>query len=227
MILSSVCHIIYRAAGMPPMVGDLSGRCRLCGEQETGQAFTAWVKDTFTDHDKLTAGTIICQACQFCTAEAAPGLADRLGKDKQQKMRNYSHFVCAGVWHPLSKGVKGEMRRLLMDNPAVAVIADSGQKHLLPWARVGWWTFELEIIRPFPALLTEILSVIEPLYQGGITKAEIETGRYSHRGMMAVGLGDWRKAEDRIRQWRGGLPLQLALFLAQREEASGSRTDSE
>lgn len=188
--------------------------------------FPAWVKDTFTDWDKLQHGAIICHACQYCTADAAPGLAVRVGKDKPQKMRNYSHFVNnQGVWHPLSKGVKGEMLRLLLAGAPVAVIAESGQKHLLPFARIGWWTFELATVPPFPDLLMTILAVVEPLYQAGIAKTEIATGRYDGKRIMAVGVQTWRAAENQIRTWRGGLPLNLALFLAQKDD-DGPAEDS-
>ncbi len=222
----SVTSAIYVAAGTPVMQDGTRGACRLCGELSAGMSFDAWVKDTFTDWDKLSPGDLICQACQFCTAEAAPGLAERVGKDKAQKMRNYSHFVLGGTWRPLSKGNKAEMRRLLFAGAEVVVIAESGQKHLLPFARIGWWTFELATARPFPERLAQILSVIEPLYQAGISKAEIETGLYDSKRIMVVGVETWRIAEEQIRQWRGSLALQLALFLAQRE-SDGQGTDSE
>lgn len=222
----SATHAIYAAIGSPPMDGSVGGMCRLCGLSGAGGAFDAWVKDTFTDWDKLKAGVIICHACQFCTAEATPGLAERLGKEKPQKMRNYSHFVLDGVWHPLSKGNKPEMRRLLFASAEVAVIAESGQKHLLPWARIGWWTFELATVRPFPDRLAQILAVIEPLYQAGISKTEIETGRYDSRRIVTVGLDVWRAAEEQIKTWRGTLPLALALFLAQKDEEDGTSGSS-
>jgi len=214
-------HIIWNAAHRPPMDGTQSGVCRMCGCEGAGLPFAKWVKPTFTDWDKLRSGTICCHACQFCTAEAAPGLAERVGKDKQQKMRNYSHFVLDGVWTPLSKGDKRRMRELLFAGAEVVVIAESGQKHLLPWARLGWWTFETSIIRPFPEHLAHILNTIEPLYNGGISKAEIETGQYDPRRILAIGLDAWRVAEEQIKTWRGTVPLALALFLAQKEEVLG------
>jgi len=206
------------------MEGVEQGVCRLCSQPGAGLLFDRWVKDTFTDWDKLRAGAIICHACLFCTLEMDTWLARRLGKEKPQRMRNYSHFVLDGVWYPLSKGDKGEMRRSLFAGAEVAVIAESGQKHILPWARVGWWTFELMTVRPFPDRLAQILAVIEPLYQAGISKSEIETGRYDGRRIMAVGLEAWRTAEQQIKTWRGSLPLALALFLAQKDDdgTSGS-----
>lgn len=219
-------HMIYNAAGMPSIDGMETGQCRLCGQPGVGQSFDRWVKETFTDWDKLHPGAIICHACLFCTLEMDMWLAQRLGKEKPQRMRNYSHFVLDGMWYPLSKGDKAEMRRLLFAGADVAVIAESGQKHILPWARVGWWTFELAAVRPSPDRLAQILAVIEPLYQAGISKAEIDTGRYDGRRILLVGLETWRAAEAQIKTWRGALALALALFLAQKDDDNGTSGSS-
>lgn len=186
--------------------------------------FEAWVKDTFTDHDKLRPGAIICLACQFCSSEAAPGLAERVGKGKPQKFRNYSHFVCGGVWHPLSKGDKAKMRELLFGAPDVALIAVSGQKHLFFRATPGWWQIEEQAARPFPDELLAALALVEPLYRAGISKAEIESGRYDQRRILTIGLETWQIAERQIAPLRGTLVLKCALFLAQKD-GDGSTTD--
>jgi hypothetical protein len=186
--------------------------------------FAAWVKDTFTDHDKLSPGAFICQACQFCASEATPGLAERVGKDKPQKFRNYSHFVSAGVWHPLSKGDKRRMRELLLAAPDVALIAVSGQKHLFFRATPGWWQIEEQAARPFPDVLVATLALVEPLYQAGISKTEIESGRYDQRRILAIGIAPWWTTEQEIAPMRGTMKLQLALFLAQKDD-DGSTAD--
>lgn len=181
--------------------------------------FAQWVKDTFTDYDKLLPGTIVCHACLFCFDEASEAVRQRTGKDKLQRFRNYSHFVCDGHWTPLSKGNKRTMRALLLQSPAVAVIAESGQKHLVFRTRPGWWQFEEQRLAPCPGLLTDLLSHVEPLYNAGATKSEIETGRYSQKTLLKI-LPAWRDHDPPLRSFRGGLPLQLALFLAQKEETT-------
>lgn len=47
--------IIYKAAGSPPYPQVVSGTCRVCGLDGAGVPFDKWVRDTFTDHDKLLA----------------------------------------------------------------------------------------------------------------------------------------------------------------------------
>jgi hypothetical protein len=213
-----VSHHIYHAAGTPPMLETHEGVCRLCGRDGRGVAFVAWVKPTFTDFDKLKPGDLVCVACQFCTTEATPGLAERAGKDKPQKFRNYSHFVVNGVWYPLSKGAKRDMLALLLQAPDVAILAVSGQKHLFFRSSPGWWQVEEQAAPPFPDALRAALEPITELYHAGISKAEIESGRYSQHRIMAVGLGVWRTHEAALQPIRATLPFTLALFLAQQEE---------
>lgn len=211
--------LLYHAAGSPPQAGSLPGACRLCSQSGRGLPAQDWLKPTFTDHDKLWPGEIVCHACQFACAEASTLLQARVGKDIPQKMRNYSHFVCDGVWHPLSKGNKRGMLALLLRTPAFACIAESGQKHLLFQVRPGWWQFEEQTLLPCPDQLTEMLRLASPLYEAGASKAEIESGRYSQFALRKVGVALFQASEPSLRRWRGSLPFRLALFLLQKNEA--------
>lgn len=107
--------------------------CRFCGKPGKGEDFQKWVKPTFTNHDKLLPGEIVCNDCLFWFEESSQELADRTDKDKPQRMRNYSHFIVGGEWHPLSKGDKAGMIELLtsVPFPELAAIAESGQKHIV------------------------------------------------------------------------------------------------
>ena len=202
------------------MLGSLSGVCRGCGETGIGLPFGEWVRTTFTDWDKLVPGEIICHACQFAFGEASSELAQRVGKDKPQRMRNYSHFVVAGEWSPLSKADKPRMTALLLAEPEVAIVAISGQKHIIFRAQPGWWQIEEQSVFPFPVELAGLLPLVGELYAGGLSKAEIATGRYSTVRLMRFepGIARWREIEARIRPLRGALRLELALFLVQKEK---------
>lgn len=211
--------LLYHAAGSPSMAGNTPGTCRVCGGDEIpGITFDDWVRDTFMDWDKIQPGAIICQACQFAFTDDSLPLGQRLGTGKAQRMRNYSHFVIGGEWRPISKGNKRGMADILLhQSPEMAVIALSGQKHLIFRASPGWWQIEEQAARPFPAQLAGALDVVEQLYAGGFAKAEIETGRYSQARILAFGLTEWRQREAVVRTLRGSLTLSLALFLAQKE----------
>jgi len=208
------------------MPQELSGVCRCCGLEGRGLHFEKWVPDTFTNWDSLRGGQIICEACQFCFTDRNEPLTRKTGKDKPQRMRNYSHFVTGkGEWIPCSKGDKRRMRELLADEPAVAIIAVSGQKHIIFRAQEGWWQFEEQTLRPFPADLARLLGIVEQLY-AGFSKADIETGRYPQHRIILFGVARWRELESEIKRARGTVRLSLALFLAQKEEDDGLPDDS-
>lgn len=102
--------------------------CRFCGQSDkSGRPFNQWVRPTFTDHDKLKPGNIICDDCLFWFDEKSLELAHVTGKDKPQRMRNYSHFIVNGQWTPLSKGDKAQMKEILLTPPfpELAAIASS------------------------------------------------------------------------------------------------------
>lgn len=191
----------------------------MCGGEGTGLAFETWVRATFTDHDKLLPGEIICQACQFCCDESSSLLQNLAQKDKPQRMRNYSHFVVEGKWIPLSKGDKARMTELLCQNPEVAVIALSGQKHLIFRAPAGWWLFEEQQLPPAPDLLARLLIPITALYTAGATKAEIGRGIYTQRAISRIGIPHFQALEAQCKRYRSGTLFELAVFLAQREES--------
>jgi hypothetical protein len=214
---SGVAHMIWSAAGRPAGDGLEHGVCRSCGCTGTGLPFDSWVRDTFTDWDKLRPGELVCHACQFCFTDRNDALTRLTGKDKPQRMRNYSHFVVGGKWMPLSKGDKRKMRKLLSSSPGVAIVAESGQKHIIFRAKPGWWQFEEQSLLPFPAELADLLDPVERLY-AGFSKAEIETGRYAQHRVLKFGVAEWGPLEAQIRPVRGTARLALALFLAQREE---------
>lgn len=221
-------HLIYYAAGSPPMVVSHQGVCRTCKSFGDGILFRDWVKDTFTDHDKLYPGQIVCQACQFSFAEQSEILRQRLGKDKPQKARNYSHFVLNGEWYPLSKAQKTKMRDLFFQNPEVAIVAASGQKHIIFRARLGWWQIEEQSVAPFPGKLKHLLGAVEPLYFAGFSKDEIEFGTYQQNRILKIGMPFWKEHEHVVAPHRNTIRLSLALFLAQKpaeETEDGAESD--
>lgn len=243
-----------------------AGKCRICGRVGEGTPFKRWVRPTFTDHDKLLPGDIVCEACDFWFAEKNPAVSKAVGKwwataeeamkaneprvaaffkkAKReplpeeifepyaggwcipQKARNYSHFEINGVWVPLSKGQKAEMRSLLTTSPfpELAVVADSGQKHIwfraqrnAPNASAGWVQFEEETVWVDPRNLSELLTVFEELMLG-FGKGQIESGEYYQQIILQFGFDRWRRLEKKIKPHRGGVLLKLVSFLAQKPD---------
>lgn len=204
----------------------MQGQCKFCGQASEGVAFEKWVKPTFTDFDKLQGGEIVCNACMFFFDEASAELAERMSKEKPQRMRNYSHFIVNGEWTPLSKGNKAQMRELLLDDvfPELAAIADSGQKHIVfratrnpAGSKAGWVQFEEQRLYLIPDDLRGLLALIEELYTE-FSKGEIESGDYAGYRILKFGLERWLKLENQIKAVRGKPIFSLALFLAQRSD---------
>ncbi len=159
---------IYIAAGSPPMKNTKGGKCCLCGMDSYGIGFSDWARATFMDFDKLKAGAIICSACQFCSEDGSALLQEKLGRGKPQRMRNYSHFVIGTDWHVYHKGQKREILVALHREPKIAVIALSGQKHILFRARPGWWQIEEQSCIPRLLVLRGKLCGLARLYRRGL-----------------------------------------------------------
>ena len=220
-------QLIWRCAGEPKLadIEPADGSCWLCGGEldGCGMPYQKFVKPTFTDHDKAACPTsdYVCSACVFCADDHNQVLADMLRKDKPQRMRNYSHFVVNGEWVPLSKASKPQMIELLQ-HAELAVIADSGQKHIIFRAKPGMWQFEEQALVPDWWGFTRLFELISELYTV-FNKTEIATGNYGMPRLRTFGLSRWRGLEEQIKPYRGSPVFDLAIFLAQREEDDGTR----
>lgn len=219
--MTTATRLVYDAAGQPEIDGAveaLGNPCWLCGAQVGALAvpYDVFVKPTFNDHDKARApeSPYVCCACVFCAAESSALLAGRVGKDKPQRMRNYSHFVVDGAWHPLSKGQKPQMLELL-PRAQLAVIADSGQKHLIFKARPGAWQFEEQQVTPDVDGLHMLLVAMQSLY-AFCNKSMIERGDYGAWHIQQVGLPEFKAREAVLKPWRDSALFGLALFLLQK-----------
>lgn len=205
----------------------MQGVCRMCGQSGEGEPFDKWVKPTFTNYDKLKQGDIICNGCLFWFNEADADLAKIMGKDKPQRMRNYSHFIVAGQWTPLSKAHKRKMLELLgapKAFPELACIADSGQKHIAFQAKrnpsgqsEGWVQFEENSLWVKPSELKSLIVTAEEMKQGFSEKA-IESAEYEGAFIIKFGFARWQSLENVLKISRGTLLFKLALFLSQRED---------
>lgn len=211
----------------------MTGTCRFCGRDSDGVDFDGWVKDTFTDFDKLLVGEIVCNDCLFFFDEKSARLTEITGKEKLQRMRNYSHFIVNGQWIPLSKGDKKRMTALLLGYPfpELAAIAESGQKHIVfratlnpAGSRRGWVQFEEQPVFVDPDRLRELLATIERLYVG-FSKSHIEIGRYPSYLILKFGVDNWIELEDKLKKERGSLLFSFAIFLAQREDRDNGQSE--
>ena len=226
----SASQLLYQAAGHE-IIDVVEGRCWLCG----GELFLPtpvreWMRPTFTGFDVGVGpgeSGQVCEACVWSTLGGGDELAAKVGKEKKQRFRNYSLFVAQGEWYALSKAHKPEMKELLLSPagfPEVALVAESGQKHLAFRGRVneagqpaGWVLFERAHIWVIQDAFSWLLGLVEQLYNAGFSKASISTGAYKFYPDSDLSL--WRECESTLSRYRGSGAFSLAVYLAQKEES--------
>jgi len=187
------------------------GNCYLCGQEGPGYPRAKVIKPTFTDHGlaKSPESVVVCVPCTWSLS--------------LRSLRNYSLYVSkTGLKHPS----RAEWRKILVsrpDPPYLVCIAVSGQKWLHFKGIVGLsnrvWTVILEEtpVNFEPAKLRNLLDTVEQLYNGGFTKAEIQTGDYQAHRIQAFGFERWAELESILEDKRGSRLFELAIFIAQKE----------
>jgi hypothetical protein len=227
--VSASQHLFVSAGHM--LHGRANGSCWLCGGPAYGAIPTAqWVKPSFTDQSScvgdIAAG--VCAACQWATDAKSVELQMHTGKDKPQRMINYSHFATTSGWIPCSKGDKQQMLDLLLSPagfPAVAAITESGQKYTgwkaranPPGTKAGWVFFETHHIWLDQSFFSDLIAHIKALYEAGHSKHAILSSQY----VLVPGcdLNLWRTHEMAIKTQRGNAMFNLAVYLVQKTEIS-------
>ena len=232
-------ELLWSAVGRPDAPGTEirpAGRCCLCGgtEASTGLPARKAIRATFTNYDLLRGqgGTHVCSACLTAQSEKWP----MPGREKLQKLRNYSHMVTPTSWETYSKTRKDRRRfvaALLADHPDPwgGVVAVSGQKHLLFRAPVnppgvGRLRFlveeeecacsreDLRAVLELVATLGGTFSVRTSSHGPG----EVETGQYRPDRIATFGPAEWAGLEEQLEPWRGTVLFSAALFLATPEK---------
>jgi hypothetical protein len=130
--------LFAQARGIPVIPG--SNQCFFCGgaardtpvETALKKTFTAWRSVVCPESDW------VCDGCPVALDEKAD-----LGKDKPQKIRNYSWVVTATTADFFSKAIEDRQKlsQVCLQPPTppfAVVIATSGQKQLLFRAPVNW-----------------------------------------------------------------------------------------
>lgn len=213
------CNIIY-ALSSRPVYGREFGVCRITGEKTEGVLFDEWVSDKFTDWHNLKPGTIIGNAARFCFDEKSEYLQQKTGRDKPQRFRTYSHIVVDDQWHTFTKANKQEIFKILTtQQPAIVVLSDSGQRHLLFKHIPGLWQLEDDQMPPEPEGLIHLHSHMMKLQRLGFSQKEIFTGKYQQHRVMKAGVKDWKQLDSIISPHRGSLLFDISAWLLWAEKA--------
>lgn len=226
---ASILHALAGAPAQDRCVDLAEGqRCRICGHAATrGIAYARFEGSAFTDQNKLRdwGAANACEPCVWAHAwNVPPGFPPPADGKKGVNLRLYSHFWHAGEYHAWNKANKREIREWLATpktGPWFAAIADSGQKHVLPWtplnlsARGSQVRFEEQSLRLGDFAMVDALCAA---LTAGVTKEEIERGHYGSRAWTIARSHVESLESEWARKHRGGAWFALALWMSQRDE---------
>jgi len=233
-ILTWVAHGSPVVDGCGPVVGG----CYLCaGVMGRGLLVTDWMGPGFTSQTlaRCSWANHICEACAYVTSRVSPVLTRdaKEGKKFGGNFRNYSHCFDECGYFNASKGEKPLLRAFLgreHSAPWFCAVADSGQKHVLPFVRLngpgraGLVLMDEQTIEvPMSSALVDAMTT---LLTSGVTKDEISTRNYYQRSWMERRT-EVEAFETQHGAGRGGGWFTLALWLAQRDEEEHARRQSE
>lgn len=236
-------RIVHALAGSEHVEGasdiEDGGPCYLCALPVTrGMLVSKWQGASFTDQNKCRSNGAahVCEACVWaCAWNAPPGFygphnpreLDAKGNLKKGvNLRLYSHVYDAGTYAFANKADKPRIREWLRApkrGPWFAAIADTGQKHTLPWTPInggphGSILFEeAEIDLPRDDDGWRVLDDTIALLTAGATKDEVLRGDYRAQTYQRC-AAEVMAYERAHASQRGGAWHRLIVWLAQRDE---------
>jgi hypothetical protein len=205
-------HLIYALSSMPKY-GETEGICRITGIHGKGLDFNKWIKPTFTDHASLLPGNIISNEALFCFDEASNEIMNKVGKDKPQRFRTYSHIIHDNKWHCLTKANKKEIFEMICSGAKLVCLTDTGQKHILFKHKIGMWQLDELFIYPDIEYLQFLHSTMQNLLHAGFTQTSIINGDYNLNFIAKNGFEVWKENEDKLKEHRGKPMFDFAAWM--------------
>ena len=233
MTTRSATQRVHEVAGYPAMAGcvETIGECWICSALMTrGAPIDKWQGSSFTDQNKArhSSATHVCEACVWACSWVQP--PDRPKVDDGKKglnLRLFSHLCDGRGYRSANKKDKRAILEWLRSpkvGPWFAAIADTGQKHVLPWTPInvcetgGLIRFEERTLRLPAADGWAVCDSLVDLLSLGVTKTEVESGEYSVRTYQEHAAAVVEFEEQYGSRLRGGTWFELALWLSQRDE---------
>jgi hypothetical protein len=249
----SAAVLVWELAGRPAPIASIAkllsgpGLCVMCGRHDPSTApASRALGSNFTDHDLYTRGDAdrVCPACLWCcsgkppasmrmwTVVAAPGLVLPQSHEKA--------FVTGAGLCLTNRADPGPVIGMLSRPPPgewVVSVATSGQKHVVPYARVnrgrGVWTVRLENtnVTSDPDEWSTVLTHAASLRAAGHHPDAVLTGDPSMAAIRTAGdLAWWRSHAGPLARYRHAPLLTLALWCLTKgtiPDHAALRSDSE
>jgi hypothetical protein len=218
-----------------------SNNCYLCAAPNATKPLA--LKNTFTSHNaaRCPDSKYLCDRCAWCIPLRAFYWNETKGKYSAIYSRNWSWLLSAndaygsypkfGNQHTEGKDTleivdrlptRSQIRAWLLDPPKppfTICIAESGQKHILPWALEANnrdyfpVQFELDTLHIYRSAFTHLLTRYEYLMELGFSKTEINSGNY-RSDRLAKCINEYASAEAVIAAKRGNRLLDLVSYVA-------------
>lgn len=225
---SIILHAISGSPVVPECSALMSPGCWHCGASlARGMLVDDWQGALFVGQNRVRGRqdwTHICEPCVWVMSRA-PGVVP--GKPPTHNWRLYTVLVHGDeVWIGNKADKPAILLWLRQPKPKAwfAAIADSGQKHVVPYAPVNpagtaWGRVQLEEdVVSLSADLWSLVADTAALLTAGATKDSIASGQYQPGEWQRCGVERLRDYERRAARVRGGPGFRLALWLAQRDE---------
>ena len=227
----SASQLLHAHVGAPSVEGEQTipeTPCWNCaGPYTRAVPLAGFIKVSLTDQNTARAprSDWVCSACVYVRARFSPvpGRPPKEGKTQGGRFCNYTHMMCGNEYENASKGEKPRILAFLRKPHAstwFAAIADSGQKHTLPYAPVnppgvaGRVRFDEATIQIGDwAIVDDMIALLT----AGATKEEIERGQYEPRA-WTICREELQAFEATHAPQRGSAWFRIALWLSQRDE---------
>lgn len=211
--MKHVCEQIYEIGADGKIYGSQKGICRITGKESTGIPFDKWVKNTFNDHDRLYPGDIISNEALFCFDESSITVQRKIGKDRPQRFRTYSHIIKDGEWYCVSKADKRLIFQLIVEGAEMVCLTETGQKHVLFKHKPGMWQLDDLHVKPNIELLRHLHFNMCELMACQFSQSEIISGNYNSERILKAGLKNWQQHEREIKIHRGSGIFDFTSFM--------------
>lgn len=222
---------------------EKSANCFLCGRRHGLNLVSEYLGEYFTDKSRarIPQSPYVCDFCAWAIKLRCWYWHE--GKQKWSKLfaRGWSSLLHGGTLvAPTIEGertegrdtfpivfalpTRAQMRGWLLDPPEppfTIAIAESGQKHILPWAQEGHSRdyfpvqFELDSLWIDRAQFTNLIGHYEALMAMGFSKTEIDSGKYHSDRLMAA-ISIYGTHDAAIAPYRGARLLELCSHVAQK-----------
>lgn len=238
-----VSRVLWHDAGCPGVSKASAPSelpCYLCGGRDVpGVRLRDALGPNFTDHDKATcpASDHVCVACVWLLGGKPPDTfrlwsvvyrEDREARPSNPKA-TYHHGPHT---HCTSKSDISEILEVLLeppDAPWICTVAESGQIHLLPFARVNYgreeWCvrYEREDVISTPEAFASVLHHVTSLLSAGYIRDDLVALDPHPSKLAKYGLETWRRHAEPLRKWRRSPLMALAVALTRKETYEHTR----